>query len=129
MLEFLPTSHNYILTLLSVWWAIGQVVASLVSWAFLRNYSCSTDPNFGPGFNCDKSNNSGWRYSYYTLGAMMLFLAAVRYFVLPVGRLSHSPPILSLTVAWYNRWTRVPSFCAQLVMMPRPSRWFTRWLK
>jgi len=30
-LEFLPGSKQYLLTLLSLWWAVGQVVASLIS--------------------------------------------------------------------------------------------------
>jgi MFS family permease len=30
-LEFLPGTQQYLLTLLSVWWAVGQVVASLIS--------------------------------------------------------------------------------------------------
>ncbi len=69
---------------IQVWWAIGQVVASLISWAFLAKYSC--DPNLvgTVGYICDKSNNSGWRYSYYTLGAMMFFLSILRVFVLPM---------------------------------------------
>ena len=29
--EFIPASHQYLLTVLSIWWAIGQVVGSLVS--------------------------------------------------------------------------------------------------
>jgi MFS family permease len=34
-LEFLPGKDQYLLTLLSLWWAVGQVVASLISWVFL----------------------------------------------------------------------------------------------
>lgn len=41
-LEFLPGSHQYLLTLLSLWWAVGQVVASLISWAFLARWGCPT---------------------------------------------------------------------------------------
>ena len=40
-LEFLPGSHQYLLTLLSLWWAVGQVVASLISWAFLAKWGCT----------------------------------------------------------------------------------------
>lgn len=42
-LEFLPMENQYLLTLLSMWWAVGQVVASLICWAFLRKYSCDPD--------------------------------------------------------------------------------------
>ncbi len=53
-LEFLPGSKQYLLTFLSIWWAVGQVVGSLISvspclycktdnqWAFLSKYGCET---------------------------------------------------------------------------------------
>ncbi|KAJ7267209.1 major facilitator superfamily domain-containing protein [Mycena rebaudengoi] len=89
-LEFLPGKDQYLLTLLSLWWAVGQVVASLISWVFLAKYSCDNtlvgklvlaDGSF---YRCDNTNNNGWRYSYYTMGAMMLFLATLRVFFLPM---------------------------------------------
>ncbi|CAK5284790.1 unnamed protein product [Mycena citricolor] len=88
-LEFLPGPYQYLLTFLSVWWAIGQVVGSLISWVFLAKFSCDTTlvgtvlAN-GSIYQCDNTNNNGWRYSYYTLGAMMLFLGIVRIFVFPM---------------------------------------------
>jgi MFS family permease len=30
-LEFIPGSHQYLLTFLAIWWCIGQLIASLVS--------------------------------------------------------------------------------------------------
>lgn len=30
-LEFIPGNKQYLLTFLSIWWAIGQVVASLIA--------------------------------------------------------------------------------------------------
>ncbi|TXT09236.1 hypothetical protein VHUM_02710 [Vanrija humicola] len=80
-LEFLPGKQQYLLTLLSVWWAIGQVVASLIAWAFLARWGCETPK---AGTFCTKESNMGWRYTYYTLGAMMIFLWALRFFVMPV---------------------------------------------
>ncbi|KAJ7444567.1 MFS general substrate transporter [Mycena galericulata] len=89
-LEFLPGKNQYLLTLLSLWWAVGQVVASLISWVFLAKYSCDTSlvgvqvlPD-GNLYRCDNTNNNGWRYSYYTMGAMMLFLGILRIFVFPM---------------------------------------------
>ncbi|KAJ7767982.1 MFS general substrate transporter [Mycena maculata] len=89
-LEFLPGKDQYLLTLLSLWWAVGQVVASLISWVFLAKYSCDTTlvgvqvlPD-GSLYRCDDTNNNGWRYSYYTMGAMMLFLGILRIFVFPM---------------------------------------------
>ncbi|BGP53707.1 hypothetical protein JCM8202v2_001277 [Rhodotorula sphaerocarpa] len=83
-LEFIPNSHKYLLTLLSAWWAVGQVVASLICWVFIAKYSCDTTRVGIDGYRCDRNTNPGWRYSMYTLGAMMLFLWAVRFFVLPM---------------------------------------------
>jgi hypothetical protein len=60
-LEFLPGSHQYLLTLLSCWWAIGQVVASLISWVFLAKYSCDATLVGINGYVCDSSTNGGWR--------------------------------------------------------------------
>ncbi|GAA5913564.1 hypothetical protein JCM5296_001425 [Sporobolomyces johnsonii] len=84
-LEFLPTSHNYLLTFLSVMWAVGQCVASLICWVFIANYSCDSSlVGVVDGYRCDTSTNPGWRYAMYTLGALMLVLWAVRFFVLPI---------------------------------------------
>lgn len=30
MSEFIPASHQYLLTILSIWWALGQLLGSLV---------------------------------------------------------------------------------------------------
>lgn len=88
-LEFLPGSHQWVLTLLSMWWAVGQVVASLISWAFIARYSSDCkDYTYDSAGNiigyCSRESNMGWRYAYFTLGAMMLFLWGMRFFVLPV---------------------------------------------
>lgn len=80
-LEFLPGSHQYLLTLLSIWWAIGQVVASLIAWGFIARWGCAPPAK---GEWCTKADNMGWRYTYITLGCMMIFLWLVRFLVLPV---------------------------------------------
>lgn len=85
-LEFVPGSHQYLLTLLSVFWSIGQLFASLIAWAFVANYTCvgsNSDPTAnGP---CDTSTNVGWRYTIYVLGAVTLagFFARFLIFQLP----------------------------------------------
>ncbi|KAK7052097.1 MFS domain-containing protein [Favolaschia claudopus] len=87
-LEFLPGKYQYLLTLLSLWWAVGQVVGSLISWVFLAKYSCDASlvgtVVDGIVYRCDNTNNNGWRYSYYTLGAMMIFLGVARIFLFPM---------------------------------------------
>jgi MFS family permease len=61
-LEFLPNASGGLLTLLSVWWPVGQLVASLIGWGFLGgNYA----------------EDEGWRYFVYTMGTLtfVMFLA------------------------------------------------------
>ncbi|KAI0032773.1 MFS general substrate transporter [Vararia minispora EC-137] len=84
-LEFIPASHQYLLTVLSVWWALGQLVGSLVAWPLIANYSCAS-VSF-----CPESGNRGWRYFLYAMGGLMLFLFIIRFFLF---RLYESPKYL-----------------------------------
>ena len=59
-LEVIPKTHQWLLTLLSVWWALGQLLASLVAWPLIANFSCASDAN-----PCLRADNMGWRYSVY----------------------------------------------------------------
>lgn len=75
-LEFLPGTHQYLLTVLSIWWAFGQLLASLVAWAILPNRSCPQTAT-----TCAKKDNMGWRYFVITMGGLMLVLWGIRFFV------------------------------------------------
>lgn len=52
-LEFLPGTHQYLLTVLSVFWALAQLLATLVAWPLLgyrtcqENTACTRSANFG----------------------------------------------------------------------------------
>ena len=73
-LEFLPGSHQYLLTILSIDWAIAQVVATLIAWPLLGNLTCQqTDTD------CTKSKNMGWRYFLITMGGITLIMFALRF--------------------------------------------------
>ena len=63
-LEYLPSTHQWLLTLLACWWGFGQFVAGLFAWAFLPNFSCPAALGFEEGANvpCNWSTNPGWRY-------------------------------------------------------------------
>ncbi|SPO23783.1 related to PHO84 - high-affinity inorganic phosphate transporter [Ustilago trichophora] len=91
-LEFVPANKQYLLTLLSVFWSLGQLLASLVAWAFIANYSCdgnqSNTPSGPNTVPCPVSENMGWRYTFYTLGAFTFFMFVCRFFVF---RLPESP--------------------------------------
>ena len=41
-LEFLPGSRQFLLTLLSVFWSLGQLVTSLIGWGFIAHWHCDT---------------------------------------------------------------------------------------
>ncbi|CAL1712146.1 unnamed protein product [Somion occarium] len=76
-LEFIPASHQYLLTVLSIWWAFGQLISSLIAWPLIANFSCvGTTPD-----TCPRSENQGWRYFMYTMGGLMLLLWVLRFFV------------------------------------------------
>lgn len=65
-LEFLPNASGQLLTLLSVWWPVGQLVASLIAWGFL-----------GSSYPV----NVGWRYFVYTMGALTFVMFLSRFFL------------------------------------------------
>jgi len=71
-LEFLPYSSNNLLTLLSVWWPVGQLISSLLAWAYIPNFSCATT------VGCTKEQNMGWRYLILTLGALTFTMWIIR---------------------------------------------------
>ncbi|KAI9458494.1 MFS general substrate transporter [Russula earlei] len=110
-LEFIPASHQYLLTVLSIWWALGQLLGSLVAWPLIANFSC---PTTSPPSPCPRSENQGWRYFLYTMGGLMLVLFVIRFFIF---HLYESPKFLMARgrdaeavevvhkVAQYNRTT------------------------
>jgi MFS family permease len=73
-LEFLPASHQYLLTVLSVAWAIAQVIATLIAWPLLGNLTCQED-----AAACPRENNMGWRYFLITMGGLTILMFAVRF--------------------------------------------------
>ncbi len=81
-LEFLPGKYQWSLTFMAAWWGVGQMVAGLVAWPLLANYSCTKDEV------CTNANNSGWRYTFYTLGSFVFVLSLLRILVI---RLKESP--------------------------------------
>lgn len=76
-LEFVPGSHQYLLTALSAWWNFGQVIVSLIGWVFLANFNC---PTTSTPENCKRAENMGWRYTMITLGGLTLVFAFIRIF-------------------------------------------------
>ncbi|KAL6867095.1 MFS general substrate transporter [Trichoderma novae-zelandiae] len=84
-LEYLPSSKQWILSLLPAWFGIGCTIAGLVAWGYMPNFSCSD------ASDCTRANNSGWRYLMYTMGAFIALLAVARVTVI---RLQETPKFL-----------------------------------
>ncbi|KAI0668945.1 major facilitator superfamily domain-containing protein [Trametes maxima] len=78
-LDFVPASHQYLLTVLSIWWSVGQLVASFIAWPLIANFSCPQGAR-----TCARADNMGWRYLLFTVGGMTLLLWAVRCFAFPL---------------------------------------------
>lgn len=64
-LEFLPDASSSLLTLLSVWWPIGQLSSSLFAWFFIANWPA----------------DEGWRYFVMTIGAVTFMMFIIRFFI------------------------------------------------
>lgn len=88
-LEYLPSQHAYLVTLMAAWWGLGQLIAGLFAWVFIPNYSCE-DPA-DTGIACNWNNNPGWRYVFFTNGALVFVLSIARVTVL---RLRETPKFL-----------------------------------
>ncbi|EIM79881.1 membrane transporter [Stereum hirsutum FP-91666 SS1] len=84
-LEFLPSKQQWLLTLLACWWGVGQLLAGLVAWPFLSDFACESAPT------CTKANNMGWRYEWYTCGALVFVMSILRVTVI---RLHETPKYL-----------------------------------
>ncbi|KAH3306740.1 hypothetical protein KXV87_008628 [Aspergillus fumigatus] len=85
-LEFLPFASGNLLTMLSVWWPVGQLIASLIAWGLIPSYSCADDlPSckaVGDGVACcGKDNNMGWRYFVLTMGSLTIVMFICRFFL------------------------------------------------
>ncbi|KAF4982098.1 hypothetical protein FZEAL_2204 [Fusarium zealandicum] len=77
-LEFLPASHQYLLTILSIDWAIAQVIGTLIAWPLLGNLTCQQDED------CTRSQNMGWRYFVITIGGLTLIMFLARFILFKI---------------------------------------------
>lgn len=91
-LEFAPGSHQYLLTALSAWWMIGQLIVSLLGWVYLAHFSCSTT---GP---CDPKDNMGWSVVIDTMLSCHLLKSYRRYLMITLGVLALSFALIRILV-------------------------------
>lgn len=64
-LEFLPDASSSLLTLLSVWWPVGQLASSLVAWYFITT----------------KPVDEGWRWFIFVIGIITFVMFLLRFVV------------------------------------------------
>ncbi|KZP00460.1 MFS general substrate transporter [Calocera viscosa TUFC12733] len=83
-LEFIPGTHQWMLTLLSMFWSLGTLFVALIGWGFIASYSCTEQP-------CTRANNMGWRYVFFATGAIVFAMWVMRFFVY---RIPESPKYL-----------------------------------
>ncbi|KAI1331888.1 sugar transporter [Xylariaceae sp. FL0255] len=62
-LEFLPDASSSLLTLLSVWWPVGQLVASVFAWYFITKWPV----------------DQGWRLFIATVGMITFVMFLIRF--------------------------------------------------
>jgi hypothetical protein len=74
-LEFLPTSHTFLVTFMAFWWSIGYMITGYLAWGFMSNFSCAPDAT---PETCNRHDNMGWRYLHFTSGSIVLVMALVR---------------------------------------------------
>ncbi|OQD76370.1 hypothetical protein PENDEC_c004G02833 [Penicillium decumbens] len=72
-LECLPPNSGNVLSGLATWWSVGTLIASMLAWAFIPNFSCET------AATCTKADNWGWRYLVLTLGAITFAMFLCRF--------------------------------------------------
>ena len=75
-LEYLPGSHQYLLTVLSVFWAFAQLIAGLVAWPLLGYHTCQETAT-----TCTRSENFGWRWFMIAMGLMAMIMFCCRFFL------------------------------------------------
>lgn len=83
-LEFLPGNSQYLLTLLSVFWSLGQLMASLIGWGFIARWHCVDAQCFVKNGNGWVTDNVGWRYFNFTIGAFTLACFFLRFVVFKI---------------------------------------------
>ncbi|AEO53255.1 hypothetical protein MYCTH_2294340 [Thermothelomyces thermophilus ATCC 42464] len=75
-LEFLPASHQFLLTVLSVAWAVAQVVATLIAWPLLGNLTCEQGEGAA---TCAREDNMGWRWFLICVGGLTVIMFVIRF--------------------------------------------------
>ncbi|TYJ58374.1 hypothetical protein B9479_000920 [Cryptococcus floricola] len=75
-LEALPHDHQWLLTVLALWWAIAQLIATGVAWPLMGQLTCQQDQAV-----CSRGDNMGWRYFLIAMGGLTFVMWLIRFFI------------------------------------------------
>lgn len=86
-LEFIPGSYQWLVTFMACWWGLAPVIAAAFAWPFLSlpQYYCLTADT------CTYANNKGWRYVWFSNGALILVMSILRVTII---RMKETPKYL-----------------------------------
>lgn len=86
-LEYLPGNKQWSLTVMAMWWGLGQAITGFIAWGFLvpSKWNCPSVET------CEYGNNMGWRYVLALSGTLVFFMACLRVRVI---RLFETPKYL-----------------------------------
>ncbi|KAJ3129659.1 hypothetical protein HK100_008491 [Physocladia obscura] len=88
-IEFVPPSHTHLVTLLSLFWPLGQLATAAIAWNILPQHSCPVDITLP----CDigAGENSGWRITMRLLSIATALMLITRILLF---RMLESPKFL-----------------------------------
>ncbi|KAK7532253.1 major facilitator superfamily domain-containing protein [Phyllosticta citribraziliensis] len=76
LVEILPSSHQYLLTMQGIFSALGKLLSAAFALPLMSQFAC---PANATERSCHYVMNMGWRYSWWTLGTITLFLCLLRF--------------------------------------------------
>ncbi|BFZ55013.1 hypothetical protein PYCC9005_002051 [Savitreella phatthalungensis] len=71
-LEFIPQNRRNMLVVMSIFQPVGTIFATVLAWALIPQNSCKTEA-------CPSEDNRGWRYLFYTVSAITIFIFIIRF--------------------------------------------------
>ncbi|KAJ9142886.1 putative MFS transporter [Coniochaeta hoffmannii] len=75
--KYVPHNKQWLITWLAAWWGVGCMIDGFVAWGFMPNFSCP-DRSVAPFIECTRASNMGWRYVFFTIGALIFVLSVLR---------------------------------------------------
>ncbi|CCG84278.1 protein of unknown function [Taphrina deformans PYCC 5710] len=85
-LEFIPQKDRAMLVVMSIFQPIGSILSTLIAWALIPRFSCppklpSCRTILRPEETtcCSRQLNYGWRYMFFTISAITLFIFGIRF--------------------------------------------------